>query len=242
MGLSCSCDDFDKGDHDWWWEAPYRSVPPPSTTCCECGAALPSGIEAECFDTMEVYEPATPRPPSAENVLDDEPEEVNLSRHWGQRYDQLEADQEAWDDANGWDHYYERCERVCETQYRCERCEDLAAAFVGEEGLGFCTIAPGDLISSHREYSLEYGDGSIVWKRFPGGVMHPCRMLPEERLVEWLGVKRRRIAYWLRWGWKSDLRCKVWLPLQRRVMRALGYRYTYLGTPGQWGWTRKDPA
>lgn len=216
MGLSCSCDDFDKGEHDRWWEPGSRLVPPAGTRCCECCAPLPATPHA-CIVHFEVYNPEDeiePRPPHPEDVLDDEPEDFNLARHWAQRYDAMEQAQEDYDRRHGWDSDYERFERVRSRDYRCERCDDLADAI---EALGYCMIPPGELIESHLEYAEEHGTGNLIWKPF-AGVWHPYKRIPEDDLRDGIKLRLRRARFWLRYGWKNDLRWKLLPAIERRTI------------------------
>lgn len=172
MGLSCSCDDFDKGDYDHWWEPGGRRLPPAGTRCCECAAPLPAEKHA-CIVHTEVYDPdetADPRPPHPDEVLGDKPDDSTTSRHWSQRYDAMEQSHYDYADTHGWDSDYERFERTRGIDYRCERCEGLAEAI---EDLGYCMIAPGDLIDCHVEYVEEHGDGNVIWKRDRFNVWQP---------------------------------------------------------------------
>lgn len=220
MGLSCSCDDFDKRDHDSWWEPGRRSVPPAGERCCECNALLPEGEKRASIMSGEVYDPGEiepqPRPPW--DVDADEMDD-----------DAFAAVESTWDiycDKYGWDSDCERFERYT-SEYRCERCEDLADAI---EGLGYCMIAPGDLPSAHAEYVNEHAEQRrhpIIWKPDPDGVWHPRPELAEDRMIAEITRRWRRTMSWLRWGWRSDLRWKVWFPAQTKVMRALGYELTY---------------
>lgn len=61
MGLSCSCDDFDKSDFERWWEPGGKSVPPAWSRCCECNAPLPPE-KHDCIVHMEVYDPGEIEP------------------------------------------------------------------------------------------------------------------------------------------------------------------------------------
>ena len=170
MGLSCSCDDFDKSECTSWWEPGRRRVPPAGETCCECCAPLP----AEPCQTIlrgEVYDPGDIEP---------EPRDFQplyavtcdvLNRHLEQIEEAREDDIDAWRDKHGWDSDCERFERFT-TDYRCERCEGLADAI---EDLGYCMIEPGGLIDAHVEYVEQSGAPEMIWKRGRAGVWHPRR-------------------------------------------------------------------
>lgn len=240
MGLSCSCDDFDKGDHESWWEPGRRSVPPPGTCCCECDALLPAGETCQTILHGEVYDPGEiePRPQHPDDVLDDEPDDVNLRRHWRQLYRAMEDAVDDYDGRHGWDGEYERFERYT-SEYRCERCEGLADAI---EDLGYCMIAPGELAAAHCEYVEQSGAPEMIWRRGRDGVLHPRRM------TRWDFARRearRRISnaryFWFYGGWKSALRYKLWPAIERRtvspVMRGLGYHRLYDHVAKRMRWT-----
>lgn len=224
MTLSCSCSDFDKGDHESWWEPGRSSVPPAGTRCCECNAPLPDNVEHKTILCGKVYDPGEiekqPRPPwdvDSDEMTDDE-------------FDAIEAAWDAYCDKYGWDCETDRFERY-NSEYRCERCNDLKDAI---EGMGFCMIGPGDLIASHTEYVNEVQElapgvvrREIIWRKNADGVWHPSRKTAAEKRREEVSRRWRKAKYWLRYGWKSDLRWKVWFRAQTRVMRALGYALTY---------------
>lgn len=225
MGLSCSCDDFDAADYESWWEGGGLTVPPAGARCCECGAHLPVTEECETIEHYEVYEPDEPAPRAPWDVDADEMDDAAFA-----------AIEDAWDaycDRLGWDSDRERFERHSGSEYRCERCSDLAAAITG---MGYCTIRPGELIQAHTEYvneTQELAPGvarrEIIWSRNKDGVWHPRRKTNRDRRIEAWERRGRRVRYWLiEGGWRFELRWKVWFPAQTRVMRALGYRYTYV--------------
>lgn len=172
MGLSCSCHDFDKGEFEYWWDAPYQTTTQSDTTCCECNAVIPVGTPATAFDSMEAYTPDVPVPRAPWDV--DAKEEMSD--------DDFEKLEKAWDefcDQYGWDSDYERFERCTSTDYRCERCSDLAKALDGskdEGGLGFCLIGPGELIDAHHDYIAMSGGRKMQWLPDVGGVLHPQRV------------------------------------------------------------------
>lgn len=221
MTLSCACNDFDKGDHDSWWEPGRRSVPPPGERCCECNAALPAGEKRASILHGEVYEPD-----AAALAADPEPEEPE-----DDDWDKFDARYDAWRDRHGWDSKFERFERYT-SEYRCERCEDLAAAI---EDLGYCMIAPGELPDAHAEYVNERRH-QIIWKQNPDGVWHPRPEMPEDRLIAEITRRWRRTVSWVRWGWRHDMQFKVW----HRVMRGLGYQYHYDYQSKSYHWKRRE--
>lgn len=225
MGLSCSCDDFDKSDYDHWWEPGGRSVPPPGTKCCECCGPLPAE-PLTCVDHMEVYEPDEPEPrdftpphPVTSNSL------TMIADHCEEMHEYAMED---YRDEHGWDSECERFERVRSTDYRCERCEGLVAAI---EDLGYCMIAPGELPENHVEYVAEHGQHEIMWKCGADGVWHPRRM------TQWDFAKREARRRWrnaayivFQGGWKH----KVAMARARTIGRAihsimprLGYVWRY---------------
>jgi len=229
MGLSCACSDFDPSEHDAWWEPGRRSLPEPGERCCECCAPLPAGEKAATILAHTVVEPP-------DLTGDPEPTEDDYEDDCGAYDDALDA----WHARHGWDTDTERFVAT-EALRRCERCADLADAI---EGMGYCMVPPGELADQHQEYVNDVAEHSthpIRWKQDPDGVWHPRRELAEDRLVDAVGVAWRRSRYWLRYGWWIDLRWKVWPPIETRVMRALGYRWTYVGAPSHHAWTRPDP-
>lgn len=250
MGLSCSCEDFIKGDCEMWWQPGGRSVPPAGATCCECNAPLPPE-PAQCFEHMEVYEPEVERPqhPDNDDSLGDEPDDSTLRRHWHQRYDALERAYDDFADKYGWCSDDERFEQIDRIDYRCERCEGLATALDGaadEGGLGFCLIAPGRLIEAHGDYIEMSGGAEMIWKRGRDGALHPRRMTRADYAKRNL---RRRLFnaryFWLHGGWKSALRYKLWPAIERRttapVMRSLGYHRTYDPDKKRLRWRHGSP-
>lgn len=231
MGLSCSCDDFDPSEHESWWEPGRPSVPPAGARCCECCTPLPVGEECKTIWHGEVYDPGEiePQPRAPWDVDAGEMDDAAFA-----------AVEDAWDaycDKYGWDSDRDRFERF-DTSYRCERCSDLATALDGDErdgGMGFCMIAPGDLRAAHTEYVNEVQEMApgvvrreIIWKQGRDGVWSPQRKTAADKRREDIARRWRNAKFWLRHGWRSDLRYKVWHPAQTRVMRALGYRYTYI--------------
>lgn len=248
MGLSCSCDDFDKSDFERWWEPGGKSVPPAWSRCCECNAPLPPE-KHDCIVHMEVYDPGEiePRPPHPEDVLDDEPEDVNLARFWAQRYDAMEADQEAYDDRHGWDSDDERYVRVASKDYRCERCSDLADSI---EDLGYCIIAPGELAECHTEYVndiAEHRTGPpIIWAKGKDRVWNPR---PRTRRDDRRDAVRRRInrtkGFVWYGGWRTWLRYTAWAAIERRivasVMRLCAYHKAYDHDRKRMAWRKMGP-
>lgn len=231
MGLSCSCEDFDAADYESWWEPGRPSVPPAGERCCECGAHLPDGVECKTIWHGEVYDPGEIEPaPRA-------PWDVDADEMDDEAFAVIEGAWDAYCDKHGWDSERERFERFY-TSYRCERCADLATALDGDErdgGLGFCMIAPGELIDNHTEYVNEVQElapgvarREIIWKQDSDGVWHPRRKTVADRRREEIARHWCNARYWLRYGWRSDLRWKVLFPARTRVMRALGYQYTYI--------------
>lgn len=223
MGLSCSCDDFDPSEHESWWEPGQPSVPPAGARCCECGAHLPVTEKCATILHHDAYEPD-----DAALDADPEPDEDDHPDMDGHEFDEL---LDAWRDRHGWNSECDRFERTTR-DYRCERCADLADAI---EGMGFCMIPPGDLIEQHTEYvneTQEMAPGvarrEIVWSQNKAGVWNPRRKMAADKRRAEIIRRWRNAKFWLRHGWKIDLRWKVWHPAQTRVMRALGYQYTYI--------------
>lgn len=235
MGLSCSCDDFDKGDYDRWWDAPYTRAAPAGATCCECDAAIPEGSQVQAFDCWTVFEPDVPEPRSFEPLY--RVTDSVLERHADQLAEEYELARERWEDETGWDWDTERHERIEGVDYRCERCADLAVALDGtkaEGGLGFCLIGPGQLIETHLEYVTDYvGGPPMTWARGKDGVFHPRRKTVWELRREALGRKRRQISYFFRYGWRYWLTQEVC-----KIRRALGYQYEYDMNTGSYVWRR----
>lgn len=218
MGLSCSCDDFDKGDFDHWWEPGGQGTPPPGTICCECGAPVP--VEPRpCVDHMEVWEPANV-PPA--------PWEIDDSKMTYEEFLDAEDRWHAFCDEHGWDSDCERFERCASSDYRCDRCDGLVESI---ESLGYCAIAPGDLIDNHVEYVAEHGSHEVIWKRGRDGILNPRRMTRLDFAKREAWRRWRRIRYFVRYGWKTWLRWTVWGGIQRRtwhpVLRRLGYEFRY---------------
>lgn len=242
MGLSCACDYFDKGDCDRWWEHGRPSIPEAGTRCCECNAPLPN----ENCDTIlkgAVYEPDVERPPYPEDVMGKEPADSVLSRHWDQRYDALQAVLDDFDDEYGWDSECERFERFT-TEYRCERCADLAFAFEGDEddgGMGYCMIAPGELPEAHCDYMLESGAPEMIWTKNGDGVFNPRRMTRRDFAKRAVQRSLSKTKYFLfHKGWLLWLRFRLWSAITRRtvdpIMYRLGYtkRYDYANKQVVW--------
>lgn len=169
MTLSCSCGDFDKGDFDDWWEVTPLQAPD-NARCCECNSPIPEGTSCAGFISYETWTPddIEDEPPDPEHVLSDEPECSVLSRHWEHLYLEMEIARERWFEDRGYDYDNERFERETGRQYRCERCDDIAASI---EPLGFCTIAAGDLIDTHVEFvALQGTDKRARWSRGADGI------------------------------------------------------------------------
>lgn len=241
MGLSCYCDDFDKGEHDHWWEPGRTTVAPAGEQCSECNAPV-GGIQCRTICDCEVYEPDEDLPPHPEDVLGDEPDCSTLSRHWCQLYDAMETYREQRETALGWDSDYERFERST-LSYRCERCSDLAESI---EDLGYCMIEPGGLPSAHEEYVEQSGKPEILWQPDRDGVLHPRRM------SQWDFARREAKRRWRRavgfvWygGWKSWLRWRVWGRIKTRlivpVRRYLGQEYKYDYDAKKYRWIARTP-
>lgn len=227
MGLSCACD-FDKSECESWYEPGGKRVPPVGETCCECAAPLPAGEKAPCIVSSEVYEPDEPEPrdpyeaENDETVSDDELAEI-------------ERLHDAWRERTGWDGDTERHERVRSTDYRCERCADLAEAI---EDLGYCMIAPGDLADCHTDYVAESGGHEVMWKPDAAGVWQPRRMTRWDfARRELISRRNRLIGFTWHGGWRTWLRWRVGFRLESAVMRRLGYSYRTL-SGGQYFWQR----
>lgn len=219
MGLSCSCDDFDKGEYDTWWEVPYRAPAPAGAMCCECGAPIPAGLRTWAIDTMEVYTPDVEPPRS--------PWDVDANEMSDEAFEALEKTWDTFCETHGYDDEYERFERCAGTEYRCERCDDLATALDGsaaEGGLGFCTIGPGQLIEAHLEYVSDYvGGPPMVWVRDKAGILNPRRKTKWELARDEAVRRGRRVKSFLRWELRFWVKRKIIYP----ALRALGYRYEY---------------
>ena len=80
------------------------------------------------------------------------------------------TDLDAHADAFGWDFDDERYERVTSSDYRCERCSDVASSI---EAHGFCLIAPRELIDAHEEFVAMQNNGRRVEWMKRDGVFHP---------------------------------------------------------------------
>ncbi len=226
MGLSCSCEDFDKSEFDWWYEPGGAAAAPAWCTCCECDAPIAEGEQVQTIDHWEVYEPDEALPPdpddSDEDLSDDDYRRISKARD--EACDRL-----------GWDDDCERFERLERVDYRCERCSDLAETI---EALGYCMVPPGELIGQHCEYVEQSGGHEVIWKRDAAGVLQPHRMTRLDFAIREAGVLRRRALYFMRYGWQGTLRYRVWFPLQAAVMTRLGYHYRYLHAPHVYGWVR----
>lgn len=233
MGLSCSCSDFDPSEHDSWFEPGRRSVPPAGTRCCECAATLPAGEKCATILNGEAYEPD-----EATLAADPEPDEDDYPDEDGPSFDDI---LDAWRDRHGWCSDQDRFVHYTH-EYRCERCSGLAEAI---EDMGYCMIGPGDLIDCHTEYVnevQELADGverhEIIWERRGDGVWHPRRKTDRDRRREAVRRRWRGLVSWLRYGWKLDLKYKVW----HRVMRAAGYQFQHDYKTRKYYWARKPRA
>lgn len=241
MGLSCSCDDFDKSDHDNWWEPGRRSVPPPGTKCCECCAPLPDE-PLTCVIHMEVYDPGDDIEPEPRDFTPPHPVTSNSLGMIAEHCEEMHEDaMEDYRDRYGWDDECERFERVASKDYRCERCEGLVAAI---EDLGYCMIAPGDLVDNHVEYVAEHGQHEIGWRPGRDGVWHPRRLTrldfaKREARRRW----RNAVYIVLQGGWKHKLR-GAWIRsrgfVERKTMPRLGYVYRYDHEAKRHRWTHAD--
>ncbi len=212
MGLTCECfcSDFDKGDYDSWWEPGCASVPPSGMKCCECGAPLPAE-ECACIRNYEVYEPdgtdAAPRHPwSAEGD-----ESVTSAEFLA-----IEAAWDEWAARTGWEDEYDRYERETGADYRCDRCAGLAASI---EDLGYCLIRSGELIECHGDFIHEHGYAPRLWRAGADGIFNPHPWRRQDYVAAWVRRMRHRTSAWFRYGWKSDLRYKVWWPIRRRFQK-----------------------
>ena len=208
MGLSCECSDFNKGDYANWWELGGLAIPPAGTKCCECGAPL-LAEECQSFDHMEVWEPEGELPHP--DTLPDE-EQVKLSEA---KFDAMERAYHGFLDAHGWDSETERYELCTGSDYRCERCSDLAASI---EDLGYCLIAPSELIEDHGEFISEHGYAPRLWRAGPDGVLNPYPWRRRDHVAAWLRRKYLNTRYFLRYGWKLWLRWKVYERIRHPVV------------------------
>ena len=53
---ACTCNanyDFDKGDHDAWFECGFKSKPDAGAKCCECGVLLATDRPRETYAHYE---------------------------------------------------------------------------------------------------------------------------------------------------------------------------------------------
>ena len=200
MGLSCECyGDFDKGDFENWWEPGGLAIPPAGAKCCECNAPLPTE-KCESFGHMEVWEPEGNPPPHPDDLPD--AETIPDAEAYA-----IERAHDDWKDENGWDDEVERYERCIGSDYRCERCSDLASSI---EDLGYCLIGPGELIEDHGEFIAEHGYAPRLWRAGPDGVLNPYPWRRRDYVASWVRKKRLNAWYFLRYGWKHWLRWKVY--------------------------------
>ncbi len=189
MGLSCSCDDFDKADFENWWEGGYRRKAPAGITCCECGGPVEEGAEVGAIDHFEVFDPPN-APDFPTDQRDDESDNDYEDRY--KREKRLRK-------SLGWEDDYERYERCTGTDYRCERCDGLAESI---ESLGYCMIAPGDLIECHIEYAREHSGAFIKWTPDAAGVSQPHRWTKWDHIADRARQKRQSAIYFVRHGWR----------------------------------------
>lgn len=233
MTLYCSCADFEKSEHEKWWEPGRRSIPPSGARCCECGALLPEGEARASILEGEVYDPYDIEP------MPRSPWDVDADEMTDEEFAAVERAWDAYCDKHGWDSETKRFERF-DIAYRCERCGDLADAI---EDMGYCMLAPGSLIEAHEEYVnevQEFATGivrrEIVWRRDKSGVWNPRRKTVWDHRRE----AARRLYCRVRgfvWygGWRRFVEFTVW----HRMMRAAGYRYHYDYKTKTYGWQRK---
>jgi hypothetical protein len=194
MPLECSCDDFRKCDHDYWYEGWSLGAPASNSRCCECGA-LVSKIPDYVQSILE-YETYIPEGYDYEKNHD---EFVESDEH-GKNYD----------------HDCERFERWVHTHFRCERCTDIAEAI---QSLGYCEILPGDLIDSYSEY-LELNDlKPVKWVVDYDGVLHPMKFTKFDYFMKGLDEKINRIKFEFKYKFSMfRIRVKSWL-IKYGIMR-----------------------
>lgn len=165
MSLSCYC--FSSlEDFDAWWEYPVvKIMDRAGEKCCECCRPLSVGEEVSVIYHYEVYDP---------DDVEDMPAEPSVSLP-DEEFAAAEEARDKWLDDRGWDWDYERFTRELPPYYRCERCSDLAFAF---SDLGFCAVAPGELIDTHAEYTRDYNPGSrpVKWEKNEQGIWNPRRV------------------------------------------------------------------
>ena len=243
MGLSCACYDFDKGDYERWWESASNRRPPSGTRCCECGAPLPTDEKAICFAEWEVFNPAIPEPPSADNEQEcgfppypqfrwrssytpEEREEIRIATaEWEQEYgpaiEFYRQQREDWESDNGWDDEYQRCERITEYRFRCDRCQGLAEAI---EELGYCTLGPDEVIDAHIEYAEEHSGVKLKWAN-DRGTFNPRRWNRADYVEDAANRFWSRIRFYILYGWKLTLRYKIIWPIEKRFKRWRGEKW-----------------
>lgn len=232
MALSCECQDFDKYEHESWWEAGRAGLPPEGECCVECGKKLDPTVKCATFLHWEVFTPEGPEPPDFEydGEIDGIPqqtsypwstngmskaqlEEIRICRAlWDERFGIIEQwyihQREEWERIHGFDDEGRRCERVVARDYRCERCGDLADSI---EELGYCTIHMGQLIEAHMEFIEEHGLAPMVWRKDRDGVLNPVRLTRMEIMRRDVMDAYRRAIFNLRYEmkkawWRSSYR------------------------------------
>jgi hypothetical protein len=197
MTLSCSCNDFDKGEYDHWWGPGRPSVPPAGERCCECKAPLPHD-PCKCIWHMEAYEPDGNPPPHPDDLPGVEAEALS-----DKEAEAMERAHFDWKDENGWDDECERYERDGDTDFRCERCSDLAASI---EDLGYCMIGPGDLIEAHMEFIDAHHYAKRKWVSNAHGTLNPHPWTRADYVRDWYRRTCYEVGSWLRWKlrWKIN--------------------------------------
>lgn len=199
MGLSCSCEDFDKGDFESWWEPGRETKAPAGVKCCECCAPIPEGDEVATILHFESYH------------LDDPP------RNPGEDDDDYQERVWEWRDNHpDWEDDYERFERVDSVDYRCDRCDGLAASI---EDLGYCLTAPGDLIDSHIEYAWEHAKRRRKWVRDAEGVFQPRDWTVLDHARAAVRNAWRETKYTIRWRifWRVKYEIVTWWKKTKRI-------------------------
>ena len=227
---ACTCGgdyDFDKGDHDSWYECGFKSVPDAWAKCCECGAPLLNDWidhkSRETFSHFEVYEPEGIEPPGPHaDMTDDE-------------WEAADVELDEFHDAHGWCGEDERYERALGHDWRCQRCEEEAEIMAV---LGHCAGRPGELPDVSAQYYWGEKRRRIRWKRDRGGVLHPRPW----NAWDYVRHHYRRIRMELRceWQWRLRMRLEgrpvrvMASALRREQVRRLRWRLQMAGKRYAW--------
>lgn len=219
MNNFCTCGtdggdyDFDKGDHDHWWECDAKRVPPVGAKCCECDAPLPTDRKRDAAVHYEVYEPDEPEP-EAPPSMDFYFARKDYSEEDIAKFDAMQEALEAFRSKHGWDDECERYEREVGADFRCDRCEGEVEILAQ---LDVCVSSPGELPGLHEDHYWQAHRRRIRWRPDADGVFQPMPW----RLTDYARHYRRKI-YWRihsEWSWKFKYRLKrafVW-PVKRKI-------------------------